>query len=315
MRAAWLLLALLGCPAAEARAPASPVSSALTLVAVGDSARIYFSWTATGATYRYTVSALTTWGGGVWAGLPVNVTTAARAAAVIATNATADSADFVACVEAINAVGVSAPGCTASKRWRRPPRPPVVTFDSITLSIIPTHRVVSAGTVTALCVVWQFPNKHVVLRTQDRVRALSSNGPSCEQEYRQSVTDSAQRVTQAEQALADARIAEVWSSADTMIVKAAPSGGMLLPHPKYITRWRRWAVDRTPSPVESTTVAVHWNGQTAVAIVGVRSTGWAVEPTGKPCNEGSPWSPWDLTTALAGGRPLNCVPVAVASRE
>lgn len=135
MRHCWLLLLLWGCPAADAKAPDSP-SATVTLQAVGDTAKGFFSWSAVrGATnYRYWVTVANT--NGTWTGLPFAVSTAALSASFKASSTTADSADFLVCMRSYTATDSSVAGCSAMRHWKRPLGVPVVIWDSLKVSSI-----------------------------------------------------------------------------------------------------------------------------------------------------------------------------------
>lgn len=132
--AALAVIALACTPAnAAPRAPDDAPRLVLT-IAPGDTARFAFSYTAgaraTGA--LRSVRATATFPPGPWLGLPTDLPGAASGVVTaVATNATADSADFIACVKWTNSGGQTPELCSSSARWRRRPGQGTVTWDSV----------------------------------------------------------------------------------------------------------------------------------------------------------------------------------------
>lgn len=337
MRYLWLLIILAACPDARASKPAAPVNVevhvvpgdetlATTLQGTLDTAKVSSHWECVqcrATSYLLTATAVT-WGGGVWNGLPVNLSVPGVQVSPSmpglvnifkATNATADSAEFVVCVRSVNAVGESNPKCSAPKRWRRPPSPPSnVVIDTITLSLFPPRLDIPGNEVQAFCLAWRFPNGHVAMRTTEKLRSINGYGQTCGDWYREhrcrleaaewKDCSTLTPITLAEQTEVDRRVGERWSSDDTMVAKVHFTTGMVISHPRYATLWQQWKATRQQNALEATWVHVFWRDQKATGIAAVTSTGWFVAPTGTETGDhtsrgdGSPLNPWSLSMAL-----------------
>lgn len=209
MKRLALLLLALSCTPANAGVPDRPRVPELSILVAGDTAKVYASWTAGARATGYLVSSTASLTTGTWVGLPAAVATSARTFFFAATNTTADSADFIVCVNSTNSSGSSVAGCSAAKRWRRLPGAPVVTIDSvIALDIKPDAFGV---TVTVgrqqLCPFARFRGDTVALLT--RYASLST----CQEEERKLRLAGKKRPTPGQQLAADA-ICVQWRTTD-----------------------------------------------------------------------------------------------------
>lgn len=130
---ALLLAAVVGC----AKADGSPKEPRLEMMAIGDTVKLYVSWTAAKNATGYLVTGLVTNTNGTWAALPTNAPTTAMTGTIVTNSATADSGTFQVCIKSTAGTQVSAgSACTPTRQWRRLLPPPSVTFDSVIAAML-----------------------------------------------------------------------------------------------------------------------------------------------------------------------------------
>lgn len=215
-----LLLTALALAASPSCAPPVADAAAVTVMALGDTARIAFHWPAVNKAtgYTYTISAIAT--NGTWVGLPVSSVTTATSGVAIATSATADTAVFQLCATATGAAGASSPGCSTSvsnagNTWRRKLASPQPVLDSATVSLVPSPLTMTLASARMLCAFLNFKDGQVGERTADR-------GP-CDSLYVKAFPPAQRVPTSAEQAFADA---DRWSfsAANPAAIGLVPQG-------------------------------------------------------------------------------------------
>ncbi len=213
---ALLVVALAGC----AKADGAPGRPSLEVVAVGDTAKLFISWTAasskaTGAQLTVTVTQTN----GTWASLPTaSPVSATGTATVITTSTAADSATFQACMKATSGTVVSpAQGCSATRQWKRVLPPPVVNIDSLQALIVgPGTMTLTVGQSGQFCGYYKFASGHVAMRTQDRL--------GCQADYGTRFTVFEKAVTITEQVWADGRC-QKWISSRPTVASVTTEAG------------------------------------------------------------------------------------------
>lgn len=130
---------LLGCTVAEGAVPARPLMMTASVMAAGDTAKLYVSWSAANRANGYRVTATVSTTNGTWTGLPTDSLTPGLSSVIAAVSASADSARFTVCVKSTNGVTTSLTAtCSAPAKWLRKLQPPgSVQIDSITLGLAP----------------------------------------------------------------------------------------------------------------------------------------------------------------------------------
>lgn len=212
-----VLLALLAASPAILACPPAPANAAsVTVMAVGDSAKITFHWPAVNKAtgYTYTVSALAS--NGTWTGLPVNQATAATSGSAVGVSSTADTAVFQVCATAVGASGSSAIGCSSStagaaNTWRRKLQPPAPVVDSVAIRPNPVTLQLASSRIA--CSFQGFDGGQMAERTADK--------PACDSIYRKSFTSAHRSPSAAEQAYADTATWQ-WSTSNPAAVGLVP---------------------------------------------------------------------------------------------
>jgi len=192
----------------------------LRVVAAGDTAKLYVSWSAatkaTGALLTLTVTATN----GTWAALPVSqAVTAGGTATVLTNSATADSGTFQACLKSTNGTIISVgQTCSNTRQWKRTLQPPPsVTIDSLVgLLVAPGVLNVVVGQTSQLCAYYQFASTHVAMRTQDSL--------GCAGDYATRFTVFQKAVTNTEQLWADSRC-QRWTSSVPSVATVTTEAG------------------------------------------------------------------------------------------
>lgn len=207
---------LTGCPKAADGALAHPM---LELVAAGDTAKVYVSWSAatkaTGALLTVTVANTN----GTWTALPVNqVVTAGGTAQVVTMSLTADSALFQACMKSTAGAVTSPQACSNSRQWVRKLQPPIVSIDSLVgILVAPsTFTLAGIGTTKQLCAYYRFASGHVALRAID--------APACASDYASRFSIMERAVTNTEQTWTDGRCIQ-WTSSNTAVATVTTDPG------------------------------------------------------------------------------------------
>lgn len=191
----------------------------LDLVAAGDTAKIYVSWTAatkaTGALLTVTVTNTN----GTWTALPVNqVVTAGGTATVVTMSLTADSARFQAFMSSTAGAVTSAAAGSNIRQWIRKLQPPVVNLDSLIGLIVapPTVTLVGIGSTQQMCAYYKFASGHVVLRAADAL--------GCAKDYATRFSIMERAVTNTEQTWTDKRCIN-WTSSNPTIASVTTDLG------------------------------------------------------------------------------------------
>jgi hypothetical protein len=238
--------------------PRAASGATISVMALGDTARISFHWPAvTKATgYTYTITAIAT--NGTWTGLPTAAVTASTSGTALATSATADTAVFQLCATATGPAGSSAVGCStgvanAGNTWRRKLGTPQPVLDSVTVSIVPNPVNVTLAAARIVCAFPGFKDGQVGERTADKA--------ACDSLYQGYFLTSTRHPTAPEQAFADSATWG-WSTANPAAVGLVQQGlgssavlvqgnaltllGPFLPLARYAgTDWPVYRIDST----------------------------------------------------------------------
>jgi hypothetical protein len=209
-----LVLLLCALPLASCAPPAA-AGATLTVMAAGDTAKVFAHWPvvnrATG--YTYTLTTLAT--NGTWTGLATGTATAATSVSLGPISTTADTAVFQLCVTATGASGASPIGCTpsaanAANTWRRKLGTPTPVMDSVTaLLLLPSHLALTVGqTAPAPCPFYQLGNGAVGMRAGDSA--------SCTSAYIATYSETQRALTPDQQALVDGRCI-TWHNSTPMV--------------------------------------------------------------------------------------------------
>ena len=200
-------------------ADGAPAIPELSVVAAGDTAKLFVSWTAASRATGATLTILVTASNGTWTGVPTGLTVAAGGSQTIAVNsATADSATFQACMASTGATGTSPKqACSLTRQWKRTLQPPVVSLDSVVgLIVAPNPSSLAVGSTVQLCAYYSFQSGHVAMRTQD--------GASCAADYSARFSVFQKAVTNTEQLQVDAACQRWQSSAPTIATVTTEAG-------------------------------------------------------------------------------------------
>jgi hypothetical protein len=197
-------------------APPAAAGATITVLAAGDTARVFAHWPAVNRATSYTYTLATVATNGTWVGLPVGQSTTSTSGSAFPTSATADTAVFQLCVTALGPAGSSPVGCTAStgnaaNTWRRKLGTPAPVMDSVTAMLVLPSVIVKlpVGSTVAMCGFPVMPDGHVVMRTADTIRCLSS--------YTQSYSSAQRAVLPDQQQFVDG-LCISWRSSDTTVV-------------------------------------------------------------------------------------------------
>ena len=217
---AGILVVLLAWPFVSCSPPAAS-GATLTVVAAGDTAKVFAHWGAVNRATSYSYSLTTLATNGTWTSLATGVSTTATSVALFPTSSTADTAVFQLCVAAVGASGSSAIGCTPSaansaNTWRRKLGSPTPILDSVTaLLLVPQHDTIVIGASHTLCPFWQMGNGAVVMRSGDAA--------ACGTAYVSSYSAAQRTVTVDQQALVDGRCL-TWHNANPAVATLAVGG-------------------------------------------------------------------------------------------
>lgn len=225
--AAMLLLGALvggGILAMGCSTPAAEGAS-ITVMAAGDTARVFAHWPAVNRATGYTYTLTTVATNGTWTALPTGATTTTTSVAVLPVSTNSDSAVFQLCVTAAGPAGSSPVGCTAStanaaNTWHRKLGTPQPVFDSVTaLILLPADTTLAIGAHLVLCPFYEMGNGAIVMR--------SSDAPSCAARYQANYSIAQRTVTVDQQMIVDASCLS-WHNANPAVGSLTVGGCDLL---------------------------------------------------------------------------------------